>query len=98
MRGVDFVVGNDAAHEKAARLNEYLADAEMLSLGDCPRLHVLAPNTVAVRQLLLQHRDSQPRSGKHQRDGCPSNSPPTTTMSANPESNDEILTIDNSLK
>jgi hypothetical protein len=75
IRGVDFVVRNDAAHEKAAGLDEDLADAEMLSLGDSPRLHVLAPNTVVVRQLLLQYRDSQPRSGEHQRHGCPRNSP-----------------------
>jgi len=31
MRGVDFVVGNDAAHEKAARLNEYAFKREFAS-------------------------------------------------------------------
>ena len=75
MRGIDFVVGNDAANEKAAGLDKDLADAEMLSLSDSPRLYVLTPNTVAVRRLLLQHRDSQPRSGEDQSHGCPRNSP-----------------------
>jgi hypothetical protein len=75
MRGVDFVVGNDSACEKTACPAKDLADAEVLSLGDSPRLHVLAPNTVTVRRLLLQHSNRQSRSGKHQRNGCPANSP-----------------------